>query len=140
MNIYFGFTVAGDRSSVGVARRIVQLLEEGGHNVLTRHLVEENAGAADRNLGAREVYNRDMQWLDQSDMFIAEVSGSSFGMGFEAGYTLGATAKRVILFYRREVESRVSLLIAGNTHPRCTLVPYSTISEIEEALHSLRAI
>ena len=137
MKIYFGFTVAGDRSSVETARRMVELLEQQGHEVLTRHLVEEQAGAADRALGPREVYERDMCWLEQSDIFIAEVSGSSFGLGFEAGYTLGSTGKRAILFYRREAGSRISLLITGNTHPRCTLVPYSSIDEIEAPLLAL---
>ena len=42
MKIYFGFTVAGDRSSIDTARKVVQLLEESGHEVLTRHLVDEN--------------------------------------------------------------------------------------------------
>jgi 2'-deoxynucleoside 5'-phosphate N-hydrolase len=134
MRIYFGFTVAGDRSSVEVARGIVRLLEELGHEVLTRHLVEDNAGSADRALGPREVYERDMRWLGESDIFIAEVSGSSFGLGFEAGYTLGATGKRALLFYRRDVESRISLMILGNTHPRCTLAAYSTFDEIEAVL------
>jgi nucleoside 2-deoxyribosyltransferase len=137
MRIYFGFTVAGDRSGLEIARGIVRLLEELGHEVLTRHLVEDNAGAADRALGPRAVYERDMRWLAQSDIFIAEVSGSSFGLGFEAGYTLGATGKRAILFYRREAESRISLMILGNSHPRCTLVPYSTPTEIEAVLRGL---
>jgi hypothetical protein len=39
MKIYFGFTVAGDRSAVDTARKVVRLLEERGHEVLTRHLV-----------------------------------------------------------------------------------------------------
>lgn len=137
MKIYFGFTVAGDRSSLESARAIVRLLEASGHEVLTRHLVEEHAGAADRALGPREVYQRDLCWLEQCDIFIAEVSGSSFGLGFEAGYTLGATGKRAILFYRREAEGRISLLITGNTHPRCTLAPYSKPEEIEAVLRTL---
>src|SRR5579872_2775842 len=111
MKIYFGFTMAGDRSTVEVARRMVGLLEERGHEVLTRHLVEDGAREADRALGPRDVYERDMRWLAESDIFIAEVSGSSFGLGFEAGYTLGATEKRAILFYRREMAERISLLI-----------------------------
>jgi hypothetical protein len=49
-----------------------------------------------------------MAWLEQCDLFIAEVSGSSFGLGFETGYVLGATGKRVILLYRRELEQKVS--------------------------------
>ena len=43
MKIYLGFTVAGDRSGIQAARKIVQLLEKRGHEVLTRHLVEDNA-------------------------------------------------------------------------------------------------
>jgi hypothetical protein len=64
-------------------------------------------------------------------MFLAEVSGSSFGLGFETGYLLGATTKKVVLFYRREVESKISLLITGATYPNCTLVPYSDLHEVE---------
>ena len=77
-----------------------------------------------------------MAWLDQCDLFIAEVSGSSFGLGFEAGYLLGGTTKNVVLFYRRELEKRVSLLITGNTHANCTLVPYGTVEEVEAFLNS----
>src|SRR5882672_3919565 len=91
MKIYFGFTVAGDRSSVEAARRIVRALEAQGHEVLTKHLIEDNAWDADRRISAREVYARDMKWLEESDCFMAEVSGSSFGLGFETGYVLGAT-------------------------------------------------
>ena len=47
MKIYFGFTVAGDRSSRVAARKIVALLEEMGHEVLTRHLVRDDAWEAD---------------------------------------------------------------------------------------------
>lgn len=45
--------------------------------------------------------------------------------------SLEATEKRVILFYQRDVEHRLSLLITGNTHPHCTLVCYSGIDEID---------
>jgi hypothetical protein len=130
MKIYFGFTVAGDRSAVMVARKIVGILEEMRHEVLTRHLVEDNAWEADRSITPKEVYLRDMKWLEQCDMFIAEVSGSSFGLGFETGYLLGATTKKVVLFYRREVERKISLLITGIIHPNCRIVPYSEFNEV----------
>ena len=134
MKIYFGFTVAGDRSSLLAARRMVHLLEEQGHEVLTRHLVADDAGESDRRIGPREVYERDLAWLCAADLFIGEVSGSSFGLGFEAGYVLGATEKRVVLLYRAEVEKKISLMITGNTHPRCTLIPYGDIAEAEALL------
>lgn len=72
----------------------------------------------------------------QCDLFIAEVSGSSFGLGFETGYPLGATQKNVVLLYRREMERRVSLLITGNTHANCTLVPCGTVEEVGTFLQS----
>jgi nucleoside 2-deoxyribosyltransferase len=131
MKIYLGFTVAGDRSGIEAARKVVQLLEKLGHEVLTRHLVEDNAWEADRQVSAQDVYRRDMAWLGRCDLFIAEVSGSSFGLGFEVGYLLGATNKKVILLYRRELEHKLSLLISGNTHPNCTLVRYTTVEEAE---------
>ena len=131
MKIYFGFTVAGDRSSVEVARRIVSLLEAMGHDVLTKHLVRDDAWELDRLISSQDVYKRDMKWLQECDCFIAEVSGSSFGLGFETGYLLASTSKRVVLFYRRELEKKISLLITGNTHPGCTLVPYSDVEEME---------
>jgi hypothetical protein len=130
MKIYFGFTVAGDRPSIDTARKVVHQLEEMGHQVLTRHLVSDNAWEADRSVSPQDVYRRDMAWLGQCELFIAEVSGSSFGLGFETGYVLGATSKKVVLLYRRDVEQRISLLITGNTHPNCTLVPYANVEEV----------
>jgi 2'-deoxynucleoside 5'-phosphate N-hydrolase len=125
MKVYFGFTVAGDRSSADAARAIVALLQSMGHEALTAHLVRDDAWQADRLITPQQVYERDMKWLDQCDCFIAEVSGSSFGLGFETGYVLGTSDKPVVLFYRHEVEKKISLLITGNAHPRCTVVPYA---------------
>ena len=132
MKIYFGFTVAGDRSSIDAARKIVAMLQERGHEVLTEHLVHDNAWSQDRLIPAQQVYQRDMNWLEQCDLFLAEVSGSSFGLGFEAGYLLGGSSKRVILFYKREIGDKISLLITGNSHPHCLVVPYADVVELEK--------
>jgi len=61
MKIYFGFTVAGDRSSLEAARKIVDLLAQMGHEVLTRHLVRDDAWEADRRITPQEVYQRDIK-------------------------------------------------------------------------------
>jgi len=131
MKIYLGFTVAGDRSSVEAAKKILGVLQSMGHEVLTSHLVEEDAWEADRLVMPQEIFARDMGWLAECDVFVAEVSGSSFGLGFETGYLLGATQKKTILFYERAAERRISLLIVGNTHRNCILVPYSRLDELE---------
>ena len=132
MKIYFGFTVTGDRFSIDAARNIVAMLQEKGHEVLTEHLVHDNAWSQERLIPARQVYQRDMKWLEPCDLFLAEVSGSSFGLGFEAGYLLGGGSKRVILFYKREIADKISLLITENSHPNCILVPYTDVVELEK--------
>ena len=118
------------------AEKIVDLLQSMGHEVLTGHLLREDAWEADRRVPPQEIFARDMRWLAQCDIFIAEVSGSSFGLGFETGYLLGATAKKTILFYERAVERKISLLIVGNTHPNCILAPYSRLDELEELVRT----
>jgi 2'-deoxynucleoside 5'-phosphate N-hydrolase len=130
MRIYLGLTVAGNRSSIEAARKILSALQSLGHEVLTTHLVGDNAWDVDRRLPAQEIFARDMAWLAECDLFVAEVSRLSFGVGFETGFVLGATSKRAILFFNRDAERRISLLITGNTHPNCTLVPYGSIDEL----------
>ena len=131
MKIYFGFTMAGDRSTVETARGMVRCLEDLGHEVLTRHLVSGDARAADTALGPEAVYRRDMAWLRQCDLFIAEASGSSFGVGFEAGYVLGSATAKVILFYNSNYKDKLSFLLIGNSHPNCAVVPYTSFTEVE---------
>ena len=135
MKIYFGFTVAGDRGSIEIARAMVGAMEEAGHTVLTRHLVEDGAAQSDRSLPASAVFERDMNWLRECDVFVAEVSGSSFGIGYEAAYALAALGKPAVLFFRRELSARISLLITGNTHPGCRLAAYD---DVDGALALLR--
>jgi 2'-deoxynucleoside 5'-phosphate N-hydrolase len=136
MKVYFGFTVAGNRSAVDAAKKIAGTLQSMGHEVLTGHLLREDAWESDRRVPPQEIFTRDMRWLAECDIFIAEVSGSSFGLGFETGYLLGATPKKTILFYERAVESKISLLIVGNTLPNCILVPYSQLDELEDLVRS----
>jgi hypothetical protein len=131
MKIYFGSTVVGNRCALDTARHVVELLEEAGHEALTRHLVHDKAWEADRQITPKEIYLRDMNWPRECNLFIAEVSGSSFGIGFETGYLLGSSQKRALLFYRREVEKSISLLITRNNHQNCTLIPYSDSGESE---------
>jgi len=132
MKIYLGFTVAGSRSSVEAAKKILNVLQSLGHEVLTSHLVRDDAWEADRSVAPQKIFARDMTWLAQCELFVAEVTGSSFGLGFETGYLLGATAKKTILFFERDAAHRISLLITGNTHANCVLAPYSHLSELEE--------
>jgi hypothetical protein len=71
------------RVLIGLLRRTAQF---------ARRLAD--AWETDRLISPQDIYRRDMNWLRECQLFIAEVSGSSFGLSFETGYLLGATTKK----------------------------------------------
>jgi nucleoside 2-deoxyribosyltransferase len=133
MNVYLACTVRGDRGGLLAARALADLLERQGHTVLTRHLLADDVETAESALTERDVFERDLRWLNSADLLIAEASGSSYGVGFEVGYVLGRaerTAQRVWLLYQVSRRPHVSRLIAGNTHPSCTTYPYRDAADL----------
>jgi 2'-deoxynucleoside 5'-phosphate N-hydrolase len=112
---------------------LVASLEADGHVVLTKHLLDDNVEGAESVLTEREVYERDIRWLEACDVLVADASGSSFGVGFEVGYVLGRTdrtAQRVILLYRADGRDRISRLIVGNGHSRCEVIAYDNPDDL----------
>jgi nucleoside 2-deoxyribosyltransferase len=127
VTIYLACTVRGDRGAVEALRSLCERLEARGHTILTRHLLDDDVDSAEATLTEHAVYERDIGWLDRCDLLIADASGSSYGVGFEVGYVLGQTNRtnqRVVLLYRADRRNRISRLIAGNSHPRCTTYGY----------------
>jgi nucleoside 2-deoxyribosyltransferase len=98
MKIYLGFTVAGSRSSIEAAKKLLSVLESLGHEVLASHLMSEDAWKADRSVAPQKIFARDMNWLAECDLFVAEVTGSSFGVGFETAISLERQPKRLSFF------------------------------------------
>lgn len=133
MTIYLACTVRGDRGGLAIARALADAIEDMGHTVLTRHLLEDDADATEAQLTERAVFERDMRWLESADVLIAEASGSSYGVGFEVGYVIGRSSEskqRVLLLYDAARRDRVSRLIAGNSHPSCTTYPYRDAGDL----------
>ena len=133
MNIYLACTVRGDRSAVSALRGLVTSLEAAGHVVLTKHLLADNVESAESQLTERQVYDRDIAWLEACDILVADASGSSFGVGFEVGYVLARsdrTSQRVLLLYSATRAHAVSRLIVGNAHPRCEVQKYENPEDL----------
>ena len=133
MRIYLACTVRGDRGAVTALRTLVEALERRGHTVLTKHLLDDNVESAESALTERQVYERDIEWLESCDALIADASGSSFGVGFEVGYVLARsdrTNQRVLLLYRADRADAISRLIVGNAHPRCEVLKYENPADL----------
>jgi 2'-deoxynucleoside 5'-phosphate N-hydrolase len=101
---------------------LVEHLLALGHSVPTAHLAHPEIMAVEAVVDAREVYERDVQWLDESEAVIAEVSTPSHGVGYEIAYALCA-GRPVLCLY--QASARVSKMLTGNTHPGLTIVAYS---------------
>jgi hypothetical protein len=139
VNIYLACTVRGDRVAVAALRGVADLLEREGHTVLTRHLLDDDVEAAESALTERDVFERDMEWLEAADLLIAEASGSSFGVGFEVGYVLGRaerSGQRVLLLYDAARRGRVSRMIPGNSHRLCTTCAYEDPADLVRVVHA----
>ena len=133
MTIYLACTVRGDRGGVLAGRTICERLQHHGHHVLTTHLLADHVEAAESQLTERDVFRRDLGWLEACDVLVAEASGSSYGVGFEVGYVLGraqAGRQRVVLVYDAARRHLVSRLITGNDDERCTTFGYGSIEEL----------
>jgi 2'-deoxynucleoside 5'-phosphate N-hydrolase len=134
VRIYLACTVRGSRAGVVAARVAAARLEALGHEVLTSHLLREDVEQAESALSEREVFERDVSWLDSCDAIVAEASGSSYGVGFEVGYLTGRAARtgqRVYLLYAAQARGVVSRLVSGYASRHGEVLEYRSPDEVE---------
>jgi nucleoside 2-deoxyribosyltransferase len=96
-------------------------------------LLEENV------VQPAEVYRRDITWIKDCDVLVAEVSTPSHGVGYEISYALGLR-KLVICLLREGVP--VSKMILGNPDPNLEIFTYFTqedaVQRLRERLNGVR--
>jgi nucleoside 2-deoxyribosyltransferase len=126
MKIYFACSITGGREFEAVYQAIVRALTQDCHTVLTAHLAETGALATEAVMDSREVYLRDIAWIQECDVLIAEVSAPSHGVGYEIGYSLGC-GKPVLALYQQS--RKLSKMISGNPDPNLVVKPYETTLE-----------
>jgi len=121
MNIYFSCSLTGGRQDESVYMTIVDHLLELGHDVPTAHLAHPEVMDLERVVDAREVYERDMAWVEACDAVIAEVSTPSHGVGYEIAIALDRD-KPVLCCFREGAS--VSKMITGNDSKTISLSTY----------------
>jgi nucleoside 2-deoxyribosyltransferase len=90
---------------------IVDWMLKHGYDVLTAHLAKPEVMAAEAIVNAGEVFRRDIEWIDDAEAVIAEVSTPSHGVGYEIAFAVSRN-KRVLCLARDGV--KVSKMITGN--------------------------
>jgi 2'-deoxynucleoside 5'-phosphate N-hydrolase len=122
MNIYFACSITGGRQDELVYQKIVAALQEYGHQVPTAVLASPEVMPLEGVATPEEVYARDIGWITESDLLVAEVSTPSHGVGYEIGYAL-SLGKQVLCLYRQD--RKVSKMILGNPDPQLTIITYT---------------
>jgi len=112
--IYFAGSISGGRGDVGHYRQIVAALESDGHRVLAGAVASEHIGAAGEPLTARDIFERDLGWLAEADLLVAEVSTPSTGVGYEIATMRYRYGKPVIALYRPAYTARCTAMVSGD--------------------------
>lgn len=109
MIIYCAGPIRGDTHFQKNFKKIIEYLENLGHSVLTELSEKFNSTIP---LTDKQVYRRDLKWIDGSKAMVAEVSGPSLGVGFEIAYAIFQRKLPVLALHQSDVE-KVSAMILG---------------------------
>ena len=130
MKIYFAGSIRGGRDDKELYLEIINLLGKYG-KVLTEHIGDKTLSAMGEDGPTDEyIYDRDMTWLNEADVVVAEVTTPSLGVGYEIGKMEGK--KSILCLYREQDGKRISAMIGGNKNLR--IKKYKTIQNIEAIL------
>lgn len=129
MNIYFAGSIRGGREDALLYADIIKVLSQYGV-VATEHIGKKDLSEnGEQEMLDHEIYERDMSWLAQADVVVAEVSTPSLGVGYEVARA-ETMELPVLCIYRLGGERRLSAMIAGNANMR--IQEYRTIEDLAE--------
>jgi 2'-deoxynucleoside 5'-phosphate N-hydrolase len=130
LNIYFGASISGGREDVELYSGIISHLKTKG-KVLTEHIGDktmDSSGEPDKFLA----HDRDIGWLLSADVFVADISTPSIGVGYETGriFEHGLATGHMIpmlCLYRIGSAKPISGMIYGNK--AIAVRTYTTLDE-----------
>jgi nucleoside 2-deoxyribosyltransferase len=137
LTIYFAGAISGGRADVALYREIVAALESAGHRVLAGAVAAEHVSASGEALDAREIFERDVDWIAQCDLLVADVSMPSTGVGYEIATARYRDKIPVIALYRAAHTSRCTAMVAGDRG--IELIEYTAVPDLLPRLASALA-
>jgi nucleoside 2-deoxyribosyltransferase len=114
LTIYFAGAISGGRGDVAHYREIVAALERDGHRVLAGAVAAETVGADGEPLQSNAIFDRDMQWIADADVLVAEVSVPSTGVGYEIATARYRHDIPVVCLYRPAYTKRCTAMVGGD--------------------------
>ena len=132
--VYFAGSIRGGRQDAALYGEMIAFLQNRGCRVLTEHVgLESLQIEGEKTMTEEEIFQRDMAWLAESDLVVAECTTPSHGVGYELGRAR-EMEKPVHIFYDLN-RGRLSAMLAGDR--RFILHPYNPRQELFEALNGI---
>lgn len=131
MKIYFACSISGGRKDEDIYQKLVGVLLSLGIDVPTAHIAKTGIEELDGQEEPSYIYHRDVTWIQESDLLVAEVSTPSHGVGYEIGYALNLN-KPVLCLYNQSIV--ITKMITGNPNPLLTVKKYEDYPEAEKIL------
>jgi nucleoside 2-deoxyribosyltransferase len=126
MKIYFAGSIRGGRDDAALYADLISRLRTFGE-VLTEHVGDlALTRAGDDGPNDQYIHDRDMAWLADCDLLVAEVTAPSLGVGYELGRAV-EMGKPVLCLYRPSPNSPLSAMVAGS--PGIRTESYSSLDE-----------
>ncbi|UCH62882.1 MAG: nucleoside 2-deoxyribosyltransferase, partial [Fidelibacterota bacterium] len=121
MRFYFSACITGGRDQAHIYPRIIEYPKQYGEVLTT--FVADNAHTqlGEQQAPPESVYQRDIDYINQCDVLLTEVTIPSFGVGVEVAHA-GIQGKPVLALCQPAEGRRLSTMIAGD--PNVTVTEY----------------
>ncbi len=132
MIIYCAGPIKGDTTFQKFYLEIIDFVESEGHTPLAGISADLTSTIP---LTDKQVYKRDLKWIDGSKIMIAEISGPSLGVGFEIAYAVYHKKMPVLALVNNTVKN-VSAMITGCDSNLLTVAKFSNPEDLKEIIRS----
>jgi 2'-deoxynucleoside 5'-phosphate N-hydrolase len=132
MIIYCAGPISGDTTYQENYKEIITIVDQEGHSALAELNGKFKSSIP---LSDKQIYTRDIKWIDSSQLMIAEISGPSLGVGFEISYALFQKKIPVLAFASIEV-TKLSAMITGCNSNLLKLVRYGSTDEMKKIIRN----
>jgi nucleoside 2-deoxyribosyltransferase len=134
LKIYFAASIRGGRKDQNKYNELIGFLSSKVE-VLTEHVGDSSLGqAGEKDLSDKEIYQRDLEWLESADAVIAEVTNPSLGVGYELGIAEKLGKPVLCLYKDSSDDTKLSAMVSGNQKFRTFL--YHDLDQAKEEIVS----
>lgn len=130
--IYFACSIRGGRDDAETYRHIVEHTKTKAI-VLSEIFASGTLTPDGMQAPSRDIHDKDMAWVEQSDAIIAEVTNPSLGVGYELGRAVDMN-KPVLALFRDTSDRKLSAMIEGS--PTIQVVYYQELEVAYAAINS----